>query len=267
MNDAWSRWRSHRADPPPPNTQRRLGPASAGGNGADTASWLASRGWGDGSTEDATTRGRPDGESWNGRGQPPETPVRSSRRECLCLRVGTCETGFGPCSRDAAPSRERTTDWNGTGTRQRCGADGRIEVTLVTAAARDGEGRRRAGRAMVFHPPIRHDEANRWSGRPETGARERMREQNSSWRDATGNGGHERRQPRETGGVETTRPTGATSGMRAGMHTSSSQPARWFARRLGALGACPIERSGRVSDARYPPSRDRGRARSSDLRV
>ena len=47
----------------------------AGGNGADTASWFASREWGDGNTKDATTRGRPDGESWNGRGKPPVNPV------------------------------------------------------------------------------------------------------------------------------------------------------------------------------------------------
>ena len=92
-----------------------------------------------------------------------------------CLRVGADEAGLGRCNRGAAPSRERTTDWNGTGTRQQHGADDRFGESLETAERRSGEGRRGAGKAMVFHPPIRHDEANRGSGQPETGARKRLR--------------------------------------------------------------------------------------------
>ena len=91
--NAWSRWRCHRADPPPLSSWRRPGPADAGEIGADTSSWFASRQWGQGSTEDATTRGRPDGESWNGRGRPPDTSARSGSSERSCLRVGAGEAG------------------------------------------------------------------------------------------------------------------------------------------------------------------------------
>lgn len=254
MNDAWSRWRSHRADPPPPRIRRRPDPANAGGNGADTASWLASRGWGEGSSEDATTRGRPDGESWNGRGRPPGTSARSSRHGRSCLRVGADETRFGRCSRGAAPSRERTTDWNGTGTRQQVGADDRLAGSLETAARRDVEGRRRAGRALVFHPPIRHDEANRWSGQPETGARRAVAANGPPFGGTTpGTAVKDDDDPWETGGGETTRPTGVTSGMRAGMQTRSSEPARWFARRLESARSM-TGRTERKSQRRQKPA-------------
>jgi len=93
-----------------------------------------------------------------------------------------------------------------------------------------------SGKALVFHPPIRHDEASRSSEQPETDARERMR-RTDLFREAPPPGTADTNDgvPRETLGGETTGLTGATSGMWAGMRASSSPPTHWFARVLGAL--------------------------------
>lgn len=59
--------------------------------------------------------------------------------------------------------------------------------------------------------------------------------------------------PRETGGDETTRPTSATSGMRAGMHTGSRGPACWFTRKLGRTRSM-TGRTKRKSQQRQKPA-------------
>ena len=97
------------------------------------------------STESATTRGRPDGESWNGRETSPASlQDRVVQHACA---FGWKLAGQGPVSAAgrAAPSRERTTDWNGTGTRQQSCADGQVTDELETGRTGHGEGRSDAG--------------------------------------------------------------------------------------------------------------------------
>jgi len=157
-------------------------------------------------------------------GETPCNPARSVSRGRLCLRVGADEAGPGRCSRTAAPSRDRTTDRNGTGTRQRHGADDRTADDLETGRTRHGEGRRRAG------PPWcsihRFD-----TTKPGAKAGDRRRAQASRCGERTSFGRHRRRErtvrttrdlgrpgdSSKAGGCETTGRPSATSGMRAGM--------------------------------------------------
>jgi hypothetical protein len=96
-------------------------------------------------TERATTRGRPDGRSWNGRERfPVSLHDRVVQHACA---FGWKRAGQRPvcAAGQAAPSRERTTDWNGTGTRQQRCADGQVTDGLETGRTRRGEGRSDAG--------------------------------------------------------------------------------------------------------------------------
>lgn len=53
--------------------------------------------------EDATTRGRSDGRSWNDRGSPPVAFASPAGHGCLCLRVETAATGPGSAVKAQRP--------------------------------------------------------------------------------------------------------------------------------------------------------------------
>jgi len=153
----------------------------------------------------------------------------------MFLRVDVVEAGTDRCSRETAPLRERTTDWNGTGIRQHAGADGRTSGVLGTGRPGYGEGRLAAGQPWCsIH---RFD-----TMKPGETTRVRRRTLATSCGERTSFGRHRRREratrttrdfgrPRNSssaGGCETTRRSGATSSMRAGMRPRRSTLASGF---------------------------------------
>jgi hypothetical protein len=124
---------------------------------------------------------------------------------------------------------------------------------------------------MVFHPPIRHDEARGDSQRPETGAGQPLR-RTDLLRETPPPGTDEPNDagPRETGGLQQRwgmRDDGAARRDigHAGRHASEElETGAWGAQATGragtsgALEGMTVGRSGRVSDARHQPSWGRG---------